>query len=123
MALEKKDGNNDSSRQRINAREYKQMSYKKNYNSHSNWEKYCSKNEFLIKELDTNIWVFQKEANFRDFATDGKISDSNEIVFNFKLLKNKQFWNLHSFITAYFDYDSILFTRFEKERIHRSESG
>ena len=80
------------------------------------------KNQHLISELTINNWIFKKEANFRDFAIEGKSSNDNKPSFNFELMSNEQFFRLHTFITNYFDYDAIYFTKFEKELIKRSHN-
>ena len=93
------------------------MSYRKNYNKREIWQRYCERNRELLTNLNLPKWIFIKENNFRDFATFGRISDDESIVFDFELLSKKDFWKLWDFANNYFDMDMILFDKFEAIRL------
>lgn len=97
------------------------MSYRKVHNTHSNWLKYCSKNERLIERLELPEWVFQSEANFREFVTSGKlgVTEVDDEKFDFNLLESSRFWILFDFINEYFEMDISLFDEFEKVRLKK----
>jgi len=92
------------------------VSYMKKYSSSTIWKSYCNENHELIEELQLPIWVFSKELNFREYATTGKMDEVNKSRFDFD---GKLFWKLFSFITNFFDFDLILFIKFEESRIKR----
>ena len=94
------------------------MSYRKEYNSFSIWASYCQDNQELIQKLQLPTWFFSKESNFRDFVTTGQIEKVDKNRFNFDTLENELFWELFNFINDFFDFDSILFTKFEESRIN-----
>lgn len=95
------------------------MGYRKNYNSFTNWQEYCNKNQALIELLNLPNWVFLNERNFREFATIGKLGNENLDYFDFERLEDKIFWKVFYFITNYFDEDGQLFTKFEASRLKR----
>jgi hypothetical protein len=97
------------------------MKYRKKFSKIEIWENYCKCNPNVTKELELPTWIFIKEDNFRNFATTGKMSSSEEKSYNFSKLTDNQFWELFMFTTSYFDMDTILFTKLEKNRLSRKE--
>ena len=95
------------------------MSYRKTNHSFSAWESYCEENQELIEELQFPNWIFKKEINFREFATSGQMNKENQNGYDFNKLEDELFWRLFDFINNYFDFDSILFTKFEESRINK----
>ncbi len=95
------------------------MNYRKTYNSLSVWSDYCAGHQDLIKRLSLPPWVFEKESNFREFASKGKTSRDSTSTLDFDQLGDKVFWELFAFITNYFDYDASLFQEFENARKRR----
>jgi len=49
------------------------MSFRNNFNKHEAWIHYCQSNKDLLIRLALPLWVFKSEANFRDFATEGRV--------------------------------------------------
>ncbi|MEM7375475.1 MAG: hypothetical protein AAF587_43170 [Bacteroidota bacterium] len=95
------------------------MSFRKKTTSHSRWETYCEAHQALLEALQVPDWVFIKESNFRAFATTGQIHDPYQDNFDFDSLAEDLFWDLFTFITDYFDHDSLLFTKFEEARVKK----
>lgn len=95
------------------------MGYRKTNNSFSNWKSYCKENYGLIEKLQLPKWIFEKEHNFREFATTGQMNIESQDRFDFDKLEEELFWKLFDFINSYFDFDSITFTKFERSRIKK----
>jgi len=96
------------------------MSFRNNFNKHEAWIHYCQSNKDLLIRLGLPLWVFKSEANFRDFATEGKVQIEVDTYYDFDELKNKNpaiFWQLFKFIDKYFGMDMRYFDKFEEARI------
>lgn len=73
-------------------------------------------NHDLIESLQLPKWVFHSERNFREFATNGQMSEDLNHKIRFSEVQRELFWRLFDFINEYFEMDMVLFTEFEKER-------
>jgi hypothetical protein len=100
------------------------MSFRRTINEESLWTSHCERNSELLSLPELPYWIFEKEGNFRVFATNGQTNESGDgEVFNFDELDEEIFWNLFDFITSYFEMDMSLFNKFEESRIKRKKTN
>ncbi|MGD1958106.1 MAG: hypothetical protein ACFB2Y_04600 [Fulvivirga sp.] len=95
------------------------MTFRKTKNKHDLWQAHCRKHQDLIVNLDLPSWPFKNEQNFRRFATTGALDAEELEVLDFDEVNDQEFWELHDFITNYFEMDASLFDSFEQSRVKR----
>ena len=98
------------------------MKYSRSINNYDLWQNYCKSNGVLIEELNLPEWVFTSENNFRQFATFGRLSQTEDQKISFDQFDDVIFFKLFEFMQNYFEIDASLFDDFERARIKRKEN-
>ena len=95
------------------------MTFRRSRNKYESWKNHCRKHQNLVSELKLSTRPFENEQNFRDFTTYGNLNHNGSELFNFNTLNDSLFWELHEFITTFFELDMGSFVAFEQERTNR----
>jgi len=85
---------------------------------HDIWIAYCQERASLLESVGLDPCVVRSERTFREFATSGTV-DGRAVTPRASALDDERFWQLHEFITHFFDMDAATFEHYEDSRTSR----
>jgi hypothetical protein len=90
------------------------VSFRQTNNRQDTWQNYCDRHAAILAEIGLPMRIFASDRSLAEFLTAGSSQDDSATL---DRLDGDRFWQLFSFATSWFDFDTIGFTAMEARRI------